>query len=203
MYYGRRYGILIRVNFMSKEFMKIMNTIVSVVGFISSIIIVTFINIPHITGMENLFLDFFSEWYCLVPVEFIVFCLCVYFFIKLVHKGIRFVMRSITKALGNESLEAYGTAYCLMVIEVILFSFVFIFSKNYIISCVEPRLSAVILFIILVSAVTITFIQSGFYLLFGWGYILLTKNVKCLPQILHGVICVEWIVLVITWCLQV
>ena len=96
--------------------------------------------------MGNLFLDFFSEWYNLVPVEFIILCLCVYFFIKLVHKGIRLV---------------------------------------------------------LVSIIIVTFIQSMAYLLFGWGYILLTKNTKCLPQILHGVICVEWVALAITWCLQV
>ena len=153
--------------------------------------------------MENLFLAFFSEWYNLVPVEFIILCLCVYFFIKLVHKGIRFVMRSITKALGNELLEASGTVYCLMVIEAVLLFYMFVFNKSYISSCVEPRLSSIILFIVLVSVIIVTFIQSTAYLLFGWGYILLTKNTKCLPQILHGVICVEWVALAITWCLQV
>ena len=120
--------------------------------------------------MENLFLAFFSEWYNLVPVEFIILCLCVYFFIKLVHKGIRFVMRSITKALGNELLEASGTVYCLMVIEAVLLFYMFVFNKSYISSCVEPRLSSIILFIVLVSVIIVTFIQSTAYLLFGWGY---------------------------------
>lgn len=149
--------------------------------------------------MVELLVRFFEKWYITMPFIFIVFSLGIYFIMKVILRIMRAIVLGITKAVGSVSAEARGSDYCLVVISGAMYYRLFGYCQKLIDECINVKAGTITAIIMTGTIVITAFIQSAAYLLFGYGYIRLSRQVRMLPQILHIIICIEWMVLVVIW----